>query len=97
MCVVSFIGDHYRDRLWPPAQPPYTIPNDPLPDITKRLVERQTVTREEFEALKREIESMKKLLDKAKKYDQEVGNPDCEDDGKWELLRKIAEKVGVEL
>lgn len=46
-------------------------------------------TEEEFDALKREIEEMKKLLMKAKEYDERTGQPDCEMDDKVELLRKI--------
>lgn len=99
MCTVSFIGDAYRDRLWPPATPvPYgPIPADPLPDVARRLINNQTVTRAEFDELKRELEHLKRLLTKAKDYDQATGQPDCENDEKWELLKKIAEKVGVEL
>jgi hypothetical protein len=54
-------------------------------------------TREEFEALKREVEEMKKKLKAAKKQDEEEGNPDCEMEEKVEFLRKIAELVGVDL
>ena len=98
MCVVSFIGDAYRDRLWPPQSAPhYPIPNDPLPDIARRLTNNQTVTRAEFDDLNREIQHMKKLLEKGKQYDQATGQPDCENDEKWELLRRIAEQVGVKL
>lgn len=83
MCVVSMIGDTWRTG-WP------THPlRDPL--------ENGTITRGEFEALKREVELLKDLLRAARIYDAENGEPDCEVDEKMDMLRKIAEKVGVDL
>ena len=97
MCVVSMIGDHYRDKFNPPPFAPPPQQWEPFPAIVDRLANNRTVTREEFELLKREIVEMKALLKKAKLYDQANGEPDCETDEKWELLKKIAEKVGVTL
>lgn len=47
--------------------------------------------------LKRAVEDMKKLLKRAKKYDEDNHEPDCEIDDKVELLRKVAKFVGVSL
>ena len=55
------------------------------------------VSRQEFEALKLELESLKKLLLAAKEYDAETGQPDCETDEKTELFRRLAQLVGVDL
>lgn len=89
MCTVSMIGDHYgdmwRDRPWYPQ--PSTAPVVIGPDIT----------RAEFEDLKRQVSEMKELLKRAKKYDEDNGEPDCEVDEKMKLLRKIAKAVGVDL
>lgn len=90
MCVVSMIGDHYRDR-WspPPVFVPTVVPSPPvLPS---------PVSREEFDALKREVEEMKALLQRAVEYDKANGEPACEQEEKLEVLRRVAEIVGVDL
>lgn len=56
-----------------------------------------TPTREEFEALKKEVEELKKLLLAAKEYDEKTGEPDCEIDEKVEVIKKIAKLVGVDM
>lgn len=81
MCVVSMIGDHYTER-WQPYQTVTTWP---------------AVTREEFDALRRDVLEMKELLRRAKRYDIDHGEPDCEIEDKVALLRKVAEAVGVDL
>ncbi len=106
MCTVSYIGDNYRDNFpprWPnvpvwPAQPtgvPYPaqpgIPGQPVPVFTP------AVSKEEFEALKKEVEELKQLLKAAKKFDEETGQPDCHMDDKVEFIKKLAEYVGVDL
>lgn len=106
MCVVSMIGDHYRDRL--PVTHPWVVPMTPTPvrpngwpwvdepqDNKTRTVTHPT--REEFEALKRDVEEMKELLKRAKDYDARNNEPDCEVEDKMVLLRKIAELVGVDI
>lgn len=92
MCSVSMVGDHYRD-MWkdnpltrqPSIQqwPPGAFDSSP--------------TRSEFNELKRQVEEMKLLLARAKKYDEDNGEPECEIDEKMDLLRKVAKLVGVEL
>lgn len=83
MCVVSMIGDDWRNRNFDWSD--YFIKPDNSP------------TREEFEALKKELESLKKLLKAAKIYDEETGQPNCEMDAKVDLIKKLAEIVGVDL
>ena len=85
MCVISMIGDHYRDR-WVPEPKTWT-----------NVVLTPPVSREEFDKLKAEVEEMKKLLKRAKEYDERNGEPECEIDEKMDLLRKVAEMVGVSL
>ena len=91
MCVVSFVGDYYRDR-W--AERPYIQPYTPPYGVTYTQTE---ISREEFEQLKLEVLEMKELLKRALKYDKENGEPHCEMDEKVELLKKVAEFVGVDL
>lgn len=81
------IGDDFSRRL-PEHYPNYhqwiTYPNN-------------GPTREELDALKREIQELKELLKAAKKYDEATGQRDCEMAQKIELLTKLASLVGVDL
>jgi hypothetical protein len=90
MCVVSMIGDVYKDK-WSEPGYPWT------PTTTWPVVFTRQVTPEEFDALKAEVEHMKKLLIAAKIYDEQTGQPDCEMEDKVALLKGIAELMGVSL
>lgn len=97
MCVVSMVGDHFNDR-WKPFEFP-KFPN-PGPVDPGALPGSQTiiiVPKEEFDALKREVEHMKELLKKAKIYDEQTGQKECEQEEKIALLRKMAEHFGISL
>lgn len=92
MCAVSMIGDHYRDqwkeREWyPHVTQPNIITIPAQPEISKA----------EFDALKKEVQDLKKLLKRAKKYDEDNGEKDCEMDEKIAILKKVADLVGVDL
>jgi hypothetical protein len=84
MCTVSMIGDYYDDK-WK------------QPDYSKYFQNIHNVSRQEFEALKKEVEEMKKLLLKAKEYDEKSGQPHCEMESKVAKLKEIAELMGVNL
>lgn len=84
MCVVSMIGDHYSDK-WKADAYQYTI---------NHICE---VSKAEFESLKKEVEEMKQLLIKAKIYDEQNNEPNCEMEDKIKLLKEVAEKLGVNL
>lgn len=84
MCVVSMIGDHYHDK-W--NKPDYQ-------DWFGRI---DTITKEEFNSLKKEVEEMKELLKKAIKYDEINNQPHCEIEEKIATLKKVAELLGVSL
>lgn len=89
MCTISFIGDQYADRWkWIPTAPPI-YPNQSIPA--------PAITREEFEQLRKEVQDLRKLLIAAKAVDRATGQPDCEMAEKIELLRRVAEIVGVSL
>lgn len=85
MCVVSMIGDHYTQK-W-----------DPNNTGTITWINNNDVSRQEFEQLKNDVREMKELLKKAKAYDEQTNQPDCEQEKKLETLRKIAEVVGINL
>lgn len=67
-----------------------------LPDDGK-TVEVKYATVEQFEELKKEVLEMKELMKKAVKYDEEHDEPHCENEEKYEILRKIAKLVDVDL
>lgn len=97
MCVVSYVGDYWKDNLpgtHPWVQPMIYPTSSPVPN-SARIVSHPT--REEFDALRKEVEELKKLLLAAKAYDEKTGQPDCELESKIELIKKVADLVGVSM
>lgn len=101
MCTVSMVGDHYRDK-WQRGYP--GLPSTPTIDFYPTQVAtnpfssvQPAVTKAEFEALKKDVEEMKELLKRAKKYDEDNGEKDCELAEKYDFIRQIAKFVGVEI
>lgn len=92
MCTVSMIGDHFNEKWQDIKWPQY--PNV-LPNTVTHYV--PSPSRAEFEALKKEVLEMKELLKRAVKYDEDNGQPHCEQDEKIAMLKKIAGWVGVSL
>ena len=92
MCIVSAVGDAYKKGF------PYEIPTpfperDPVdwPDLLKYPTSR------EFEALKKEVQELRKLLEAAKEYDKNTRQPDCEMDEKVGFIKSLAEYLGVDM
>jgi hypothetical protein len=92
MCVVSIIGDTFNE-YW--HNKPWIKPTT-NPDGSQGY-SFSIVSREEFEALKKEVELLKVLLTKAAAYDKANGEPHCEKPEKIKLLKDIAKALGVEL
>lgn len=104
MCVVSMVSDHYlekwKEREWWPDGPSVepTWPYETKPWVTPMVPwDPNKVSREEFDRVVRELEDLKQLLKRAKKYDEDNNEPDCEIDEKVETLKKIAKAFGVEI
>lgn len=94
MCVVSMVGDHYADKWRNIMQPQFPhVPQTPQ----QQFIIHTPISREEFDALKRDVEEMKALLKRAKEYDERNNEPECEIEEKMDLLRKVAKAVGVDL
>lgn len=55
------------------------------------------ISKEEFDALRKEVEELKILLLAAKRFDEATGQADCEMDEKIELIRRVADFVGVDV
>jgi len=93
MCAVSYVGDYWQTTLpkkyyWEDIQPFVHQPYAPNPPA---------ISKEDFDALKKDVEELKKLLKAAKAYDEAVGEPDCEMEDKVALIKKIAKIVGVDM
>lgn len=88
MCVVSFIGDYYKDK-W--EQKP-NFPTYPTGTYFPAGPSQQ-----EFDQLKKEVLEMKELLIKAKIYDEKNNEPNCEMEDKIEFLKQVAKLVGIDL
>lgn len=99
MCVVSMVGDHYNDKWkelsW--IQPLDNRPFAPSPLEPNWPIPTPSPSKQEFDKLKEEVEEMKKLLTRAKLYDEKNNEPNCEIDDKVALLKRVAEMVGISL
>ena len=93
MCVVSMITDGWSETV--PNNYPWTVP----PQTTKRdpIIIPDTATRQEVEALRREVRELRELLIKAKAFDESTGQPDCDSDEKTALFTMLAKELGVDM
>lgn len=87
MCTYSMVADQFTRTV--PNQYPW------VGDTVTRII--QPSTREEFDALRRDIQELRTLLLAAKRYDAATGQADCESEEKVALLRRLAELVDVDL
>ena len=97
MCVVSMVGDHYQElipRRWPNVVPAYTDTGVDVVELKRRIDMMEAENSKQLEDLRRTIED---LLVKAKQYDVDNAEPDCEVDEKVALLKAIAATLGVDL
>ena len=94
MCTVSNIGDYWKDHG--PKKYPFLEPLKTNPGI---FIDQTMMppTRAEFDALKKEVQELKKLLEAAKIFDSKTDQHDCEMDSKIDFLKKVGELVGVDL
>lgn len=101
MCVVSMVGDHYadkwRDKPWVSPRQPFRVYPDGWPWADEGTRIENPISRQEFDALRKEVEEMKELLKRAVKYDEDNDEPHCEVEDKMDLLRRVAAAVGVDL
>ena len=86
MCVVSMVGDHYNDKF-----------EKNYPNLWYNPLNSPPITRQEFDELKRDVKEMKELLKRAKKYDEDNNEPDCEIAEKFKKLQEIAKLVDIDL
>lgn len=86
MCAVSMIMDHYWDK-WPKPNP---TPHWPQPNPLQPYIPPNLPTAEE-------IEEFRKLLERARKYDKDNNEPDCELQEKKDRLKKLADELGIKI
>ena len=91
MCMVSVVGEYFGQQLLTKEYWSHINPN-----VLQQFPQPQ-ITRAEFDALKQDIEELKKMLVAAKSYDEATNQPDCEMESKVALIKKLAEIVGVDL
>ena len=99
MCAVSAVGDNWQNQFpnkWPNMLPPAGANPPPIGGGWVPF-ETNPPTRQEMNALKAEMEELKKLLEAAKAYDEATGQQDCEQAEKIALIKKVAEFVGVDM
>lgn len=96
MCSYSFISDHYIHEWQHPYRSPPMVPMPlkhpdiiPIPEILNppKIV---PLTLEE-------VESVRKLLEKAKQYDIDNEEPECELEDKKKTLKELAKAWGIEV
>lgn len=111
MCVASNVGDFFGKKWEPWVRPynpyapgwPNVMPTNPPPDEDNEIKFPSNfkivtpVSREEFDKLKKEVEEMKDLMQKAIEIDKKTGQPNCEMEEKLAILRAVAKAVGVNL
>lgn len=103
--------DKWKDRFpWtqPWRNPIAPQPFQPYPDDTRvdpspletfkiEGVVTNKDLKKELEELKKEFQDFKKLMEKAIEYDKRTNQPNCEDANKKELIKKIAEALGIDV
>jgi hypothetical protein len=105
MCVYSMIADSFEDRWkwkYVPSEPYSVQPKIvPLPDTIIYSDPPAQVTKSDLDLLrdelKKEIQILIDLLKKAKIYDAENQEPDCELEDKKKRLKEIAQGWGLDI
>ncbi len=92
MCVMSMVLDQSRDWMRP-----YTVPWNPVSPVTQPFPWPTTPPAPGPFFTQEMADFISKLIKGAKDYDTKTGQPDCELEGKKELLRKYADKLKVKI
>lgn len=90
MCVYSMVMDHYQ-QTWPQIYP-WVQPV--CPDPSKHYPPPRELTPEEKEA---ELQKLKDLIERARKYDRDNNEPECELESKRQVLRDMAKQLGIDI
>jgi hypothetical protein len=86
--------ENYRDKWYPYYQ---EVTQPVSPPARTFVFPNLYPTREEVDQLRREVEDMRELIKRAKIYDAQNNEPDCELEEKVEFVKGIAALVGISL
>jgi hypothetical protein len=88
------MGDSWQSDF-PQRFPWWDNPNINTPKTVTTIP--PSVSLEDFNKLRLEVEELKKLLLAAKEFDEKTGQKDCHMDEKVEFIKHVAKFVGVDL
>ena len=93
MCTVSMIMDHYTERWHHHQQPvhPFTDGTDGTGQWQQTWPQREMPINDE------EVLEFRRLLDRARKYDRDNNEPNCEMDEKKQRLLELARELGADV
>ncbi len=87
MCVVSMVTEYWKENNQPKLPTGLAYANWPP----------SSVSREEFEALRKEVYELRQLLEAAKKFDDATNQHNCQKEENVRIIKQIAENLGVDL
>lgn len=90
MCVVSMIMEHYNDKWKRYTGPVLPMPAPPVYPPIGPIVIQPNISQAE-------VDEFRELLDRARKYDREHNEPDCEMQDKVDALLAVAKALGVDI
>lgn len=89
MCVVSAVGDEWTKKIMP------MIPGDFTATYTfSQLTDQEIQTLREF--IRNDLPEFRRMIEEARQYDIDNNEPECQNEEKFELIRKIAKELGIE-
>ncbi len=94
MCVVSMITDFYYEKWKEQIIPP---PWDNNGKIIPPQGGSGTSPPTTPAITPEEIEEFRKLLERAREYDKKNSEPECEMQSKKDLIKELADKLGVKI
>lgn len=97
MCVYSMIADDWNRRNGQWVEPLITPTITPDPSYFRFVTPESPATKKDIDDLRAELQELKKLLKAAAAYDAASGQPECEQEEKIALIRKMAEITGVDM